>query len=75
MNGQKLIIQCAQLFGLFIAFVIGTLYKLTSFLDCFILFCSKGTNVFVIWLYKLDVPKFQKHLSTKLRNSNATLQG
>jgi hypothetical protein len=59
MNGQKLIMQCAQnvknlsffgkqisrLFGLFLASIVGTLYKFTSFPDSF---CSNGTNVFVI---------------------------
>jgi hypothetical protein len=72
MNGKKLIIQSAQnaknvlsknisqLFGLFLTFVIGTLYKITSFPNSSILFCSRGTNVFVFWLYKLDVTQVSK---------------
>jgi hypothetical protein len=71
MNGQKLITQCAQnvknlsffgkqisrLFGLFLASNAGTLYKLTSFPYSF---CSNGTNIFVIQIYKLDVTQVSK---------------
>jgi len=56
----------SQLFGVFVAFAISTLYKLTSFQDSSILFCSRGTNVFVIWLYKLDVTHVSKTFVNQL---------